>query len=141
MRYYEKRDPDFDAKMVPVLCVYKEVALLPEAGKDVSSMIAILSYDEKPGIQAISSTSPDLPPSLASIRVSRSRLSASQALRTFRTRSGNHSSCPTAERFHSWRQNCRSHWFQSLRRPGKGSCSLRPKEHQWCLPWCCRWCR
>lgn len=63
VRYYvEKRDPDFDAKMVQVLCVYKEVALLREAGKDVSSMIAILSYDEKPGIQAISSTSPDLPP-------------------------------------------------------------------------------
>lgn len=63
VRYYvEKRDPDFDAKMVPVLCVYKEVALLREAGKDVSSMIAILSYDEKPGIQAISSTSLDLPP-------------------------------------------------------------------------------
>jgi hypothetical protein len=63
VRYYvEKRDPDFDAKMVQVLCVYKEVALLREAGTDVSSMIAILSYDEKPGIQAISSTSPDLPP-------------------------------------------------------------------------------
>jgi len=63
VRYYvEKRDPDFEAKMVQVLCVYKEVALLREAGKDVSSMIAILSYDEKPGIQAIGATSPDLPP-------------------------------------------------------------------------------
>ena len=62
IRYYvEKRDPDFDAKMVQVLCVYKEVALLREAGQDVSSMIAILSYDEKPGIQAIGTTSPDLP--------------------------------------------------------------------------------
>lgn len=63
VRYYvEKRDPDFEAKMVQVLCVYKEVALLREAGQDVSSMIAILSYDEKPGIQAIGSTSPDRPP-------------------------------------------------------------------------------
>lgn len=63
VRYYvEKRDPDFDAKMVQVLCVYKEVALLREAGKDVSSMIAVLSYDEKPGIQAIGPTSADLPP-------------------------------------------------------------------------------
>jgi transposase len=62
VRYYvEKRDPDFDAKMVQVLCVYKEVALLREAGRDVSSMIAILSYDEKPGIQAIGTTSVDLP--------------------------------------------------------------------------------
>ena len=63
VRYYvEKRDPDFDAKMVQVLCVYKEIALLREAGKDVSSMIAVLSYDEKPGIQAIGTTGPDLPP-------------------------------------------------------------------------------
>lgn len=63
VRYYlEKRDPDFDAKMVQVLCVYRQVQLLREEGKDVSSMIAILSYDEKPGIQAISTTSPDLPP-------------------------------------------------------------------------------
>lgn len=63
VRYYvEKRDPDFDAKMVQVLCVYKQVALLREAGKDVSSMIAVLSYDEKPGIQALGTTSPDLAP-------------------------------------------------------------------------------
>lgn len=60
--YLEKRDPDFQAKMVQVLCVYKEVELLRDQGKDVSSMIAILSYDEKPGIQAIGSTSPDLAP-------------------------------------------------------------------------------
>lgn len=59
--YVEKRDPDFDAKMVQVLCVYREVALLCEAGQDVSSMIAVLPYDEKPGIQAIGTTSPDLP--------------------------------------------------------------------------------
>lgn len=63
VRYYlERRDPAFQAKMVQVLCVYRQVELLREAGKDVSSMIAILSYDEKPGIQAISTTSPDLPP-------------------------------------------------------------------------------
>lgn len=63
VRYYvEKRDPDFDAKMVQVLCVYKEVALLRQAGAEASSMVAVLSYDEKPGIQAIGSISPDLPP-------------------------------------------------------------------------------
>ena len=60
--YLEKRDPDFQAKMAQVLCVYKEVQLLREQGKDVSSMIAVLSYDEKPGIQAIGNTSPDRPP-------------------------------------------------------------------------------
>ena len=48
--------------MAQVLFVYKEVKLLREAGKDVSAMIAILSYDEKPGIQAIENTAPDLPP-------------------------------------------------------------------------------
>lgn len=63
VRYYvEKRDPDFEAKMVQVLCVYKEVELLRQKGEDVSSMIAIISYDEKPGIQAIATTSADLPP-------------------------------------------------------------------------------
>ena len=63
VRYYvEKRDPDFQAKMAQVLCVYKDVELLRKNGDDTSSMIAILSYDEKPGIQAIGATSADLPP-------------------------------------------------------------------------------
>jgi transposase len=63
IRYYvEQRDPNFEAKMKQVLCVYKEVQLLREADSDVSSMVAILSYDEKPGIQAIQNTSCDLPP-------------------------------------------------------------------------------
>jgi transposase len=67
LRYYlERRDPDFAEKMAEVLCVYREVALLREAdathcgGK--GEMIAILSYDEKPGIQALGTTAPDLPP-------------------------------------------------------------------------------
>lgn len=63
VRYYmEKRDPDFEAKMVQVLYVYKEVELLRQKGEDVSSLIAIISYDEKPGIQAIATTTADLPP-------------------------------------------------------------------------------
>lgn len=63
IRYYlEKRDPEFDVKMKQVLCVYKEVQLLREAGNDVSSMVAILSYGEKPGIQALQGKAPDLPP-------------------------------------------------------------------------------
>lgn len=60
--YLERRDPQFEAKMAQVLCVYKEVELLREAGRDVSTMIAVLSYDEKPGIQAIENTAPDLAP-------------------------------------------------------------------------------
>ncbi len=61
VRYYlERRDPDFAQKMAEVLCVYREVALLREAEGEQS--IAILSYDEKPGIQALGTTSPDRPP-------------------------------------------------------------------------------
>jgi transposase len=61
VRYYlERRDPDFAQKMAEVLCVYREVALLREAEGDQS--IAILSYDEKPGIQALGTTAPDRPP-------------------------------------------------------------------------------
>jgi transposase len=60
--YLERRDPEFETKMAQVLCVYNEVAMLRETGSDVSSMVAVLSYDEKPGIQAIENTAPDLPP-------------------------------------------------------------------------------
>lgn len=60
--YLERRDPEFASKMAQVLCVYEEVALLRAAKSDVSSMIAVLSYDEKPGIQAIGNTAPDRPP-------------------------------------------------------------------------------
>ena len=58
--YLERRDSEFEAKMAQVLCVYKEVQLLRESGQ--SKMVAVLSYDEKPGIQAIENTAPDLPP-------------------------------------------------------------------------------
>jgi transposase len=62
IRYYlERRDPDFAEKMAEVLCVYREVALLREAGGDKQD-IAILSYDEKPGMQALGTTVPDLAP-------------------------------------------------------------------------------
>ena len=47
--------------MAEVLCVYREVAVLRETKADTSS-VAIISYDEKPGIQAIGNTGPDLPP-------------------------------------------------------------------------------
>ncbi len=56
VRYYvEKRDPDFESKMAQVLCVYRQVRMLRRAGKKQRA-VAILSYDEKPGIQAIEST-------------------------------------------------------------------------------------
>jgi transposase len=60
--YLERRDPDFEAKMAQVLYVYREVHILREAGKAVSSQLAVLSYDEKPGIQVLENTTPDLAP-------------------------------------------------------------------------------
>jgi transposase len=62
VRYYlERRDEAFEAKMADVLCVYREVAVLRES-RHADSNVAIISYDEKPGIQAIGNTAPDLPP-------------------------------------------------------------------------------
>jgi transposase len=60
--YLERRDPNFEAKMAQVLCVYNEVALLRNVKSDEPLMKVILSYDEKPGIQAIENIAPDLPP-------------------------------------------------------------------------------
>ena len=67
VRYYlEQRDPDFVEKMAEVLCVYRQVKILKKAAavskKKPSDAVAIISYDEKPGIQAIATTAPDLPP-------------------------------------------------------------------------------
>lgn len=64
--YCERRDPDFEAKMHNVLLVYKQLSLqfdeegnlLPIEGQTTH----VLSYDEKPGIQAVSTTGDDLNP-------------------------------------------------------------------------------
>ena len=63
--YLERRDPEFDRKKAEVLHVYRDVALLrakQEDGGEALPLLAILSYDEKPGIQAIGNVGPDLPP-------------------------------------------------------------------------------
>jgi transposase len=76
VRYYlERRDAEFERKMAEVLCVYREVQVLKKAAakkavvkkavvksKKPDKPVAIVSYDEKPGIQAIATTAPDLPP-------------------------------------------------------------------------------
>jgi hypothetical protein len=78
VRYYlERRDPEFETKMAEVLSVYQEVALLRAAEAEAAKAcpegdskatdktapnVAFVSYDEKPGIQAIANTAPDLPP-------------------------------------------------------------------------------
>jgi len=60
--YLERRDPEFDQKMAQVLCVYREVEMLKYQKGGQGSLVAVLSYDEKPGIQAIGNTADDLPP-------------------------------------------------------------------------------
>jgi hypothetical protein len=50
--------------MAEVLCVHQEVTVLcadDETRVKADPNVAIISYDEKPGIQAISNTAPDLP--------------------------------------------------------------------------------
>ncbi|QEJ98073.1 IS630 family transposase [Treponema phagedenis] len=63
--YCENRDPDFDRKMHNVLLVYKQLELYFEENKPLQTEegknIHVVSYDEKPGIQAIATTSDDLP--------------------------------------------------------------------------------
>ncbi|MDO9557472.1 MAG: IS630 family transposase [Coriobacteriia bacterium] len=61
IRYYlEKRDPDFDRKMQEVLMVYREVSINAEVSG--SAPVYSVSVDEKPGVQALGTTAPDLPP-------------------------------------------------------------------------------
>lgn len=60
--YLERRDPEFDVKMVQVLHVYKEVEMWRDKNTPPPDLVAVLSYDEKPGIQALGNTAPDLPP-------------------------------------------------------------------------------
>src|ERR1700693_5103720 len=66
VRYYvERRDPEFEAGMAVVLHVYKEVEIVNEElikGTLKEPPVVTVPYDEKPGIQALATTTPDLPP-------------------------------------------------------------------------------
>jgi len=68
IKYYcEKRDPEFEEKMHKILVVYKQISLqFDEAGSVITPknepMVHTISCDEKPGIQAITTTSDDLRP-------------------------------------------------------------------------------
>lgn len=68
IKYYcEKRDPDFESKMHDVLLVYKQVEMLFDENGELyvpagEQELHTISYDEKPGIQAIATTSDDLRP-------------------------------------------------------------------------------
>lgn len=58
--YLEKRDEEFESKMAQVLLVYKEVQQTREGTGPAKH--TVISFDEKPGIQAIANVAPDLPP-------------------------------------------------------------------------------
>ena len=62
--YLEKRDPDFEVRMRDVLLVYQEVAMQNETQRTgaMRPSIITVSVDEKPGLQAIANTAPDLLP-------------------------------------------------------------------------------
>jgi len=65
IRYYlERRDPEFEQKMREVLMVYQDVSLYPAGATDDTRPTPTysVSVDEKPGVQAIGLTAPDLPP-------------------------------------------------------------------------------
>jgi len=69
IKYYcDRRDPDFETKMHDVLVVYKQVSMQFDENGDIivpegAPMVHTVSCDEKPGIQAIATTSEDLRPS------------------------------------------------------------------------------
>ena len=78
IRYYcENRDPDFDGKMHNVLLVYKQLSIqFDEDGhfipwEEDEEIVHVISYDEKPGIQAIATTSEDLLPDEGHSTISR----------------------------------------------------------------------
>jgi transposase len=63
IRYYlEKRDPEFDKKMNDVLIVYKQIEMQFESDEETG--IITISYDEKPGMQAIGNVTDDLLPTM-----------------------------------------------------------------------------
>lgn len=77
IKYYcEKRDPEFETKMHDILVVYKQVSMQFDSDGNIiipddGPMIHTISCDEKPGIQAIATTSDDLRPTRDNGTVSR----------------------------------------------------------------------
>ena len=65
--YLERKDPEFEDKMHEVLMVYKQVEMQFDEDGNIfipedKPMTHTISYDEKPGIQAISNKHPDYNP-------------------------------------------------------------------------------
>lgn len=66
--YLEKRDEEFESKMHDVLLVYKQINMqFDEKGNIIpfeGTATVTISYDEKPGIQALACTSEDVLPTI-----------------------------------------------------------------------------
>ena len=68
IKYYcQKKDPDFDSKMQNLLLLYKKLSMqFDDKGRLVpmkdGQFVHVLSYDEKPGIQALKTIAPDKSP-------------------------------------------------------------------------------
>ena len=60
--YLERRDPQFDEKMIDVLCVYRDVEMINQSLALADRESTTVSYDEKPGIQAIKNIAAQLRP-------------------------------------------------------------------------------
>ena len=77
IRYYlERKDPEFESKIHDVLLVYKQIEMcFDKEGNLLIDMdepkTVTVSYDEKPGIQALKNIAPDLPPAPGHGKVSR----------------------------------------------------------------------
>jgi len=71
--YCEKRDTEFDTKMHNVLLVYKQLSFFDDEEMIIceEQPVHVLSYDEKPGIQAIATTSEDIRPDMNHSTISR----------------------------------------------------------------------
>ena len=71
--YCEKRDTEFDTKMHNVLLVYKQLSFFDDEEMIIceEQSVHVLSYDEKPGIQAIATTSEDIRPDMNHSTISR----------------------------------------------------------------------
>lgn len=62
--YLDRKDPDFESRMHDVLLVYKQVGMQFDENGDIivpdnGHIVHTLSYDEKPGIQAVANKYPD----------------------------------------------------------------------------------
>lgn len=74
--YLEKKDPDFEPKMHDVLLVYKQVEMCFDQNGNLmipmdEPKTITVSYDEKPGIQALENIAPDLAPKKGHGKVAR----------------------------------------------------------------------